>query len=344
MLLLQVYRPNYCGSKSSLTIAIVHHCCWYTFTMILSSTGCLYDTSTVPTLWSLSVLDMVSHCSLSKAVYPEQLSGKALRSEKRHLSCLWPPCECCPNIIPIHQVTVAVGWMWWFFTSIIWSRVSGLMQFRGGSDKGTASNFVQWLHKRSGKKARKVQIHWDRKRWITKSRSTLIIFFDSIHNEFVLAGQTVNSAYYGDILWWLHENVQELHPELWQQNITGSCVTTTHHLTFPLSTREFLTRPGNYRLKILNIRVITIMAQCSHRHMHTYKHKCTYKDMYTSMCLNKYSNSSKCKHTHETMALTFVMQARLGNKNFTHQTEWLGPHCCTPSAPRWTVLQDPGNR
>jgi hypothetical protein len=50
-----------------------------------------------------------------------------------------------------------------FLRPFIWSRVSGLMRFRYGSDKGTALNFVEikekvrwrpWqLDKRSGKKA-----------------------------------------------------------------------------------------------------------------------------------------------------------------------------------------------
>jgi hypothetical protein len=37
------------------------------------------------------------------------------------------------------------------------------------------------------------------------------------HKEFVLAGQIVNSAYYCDILWGLHENVRRLQPELQRQ-------------------------------------------------------------------------------------------------------------------------------
>jgi hypothetical protein len=41
----------------------------------------------------------------------------------------------------------------------------------------------------------------------------LIIFFDikwSIHKEFILEVQTVNSVYYCDVLWWLHDNVKTL--------------------------------------------------------------------------------------------------------------------------------------
>jgi hypothetical protein len=48
----------------------------------------------------------------------------------------------------------------------------------------------------------------------------LIIFFDIkgiVHKEFALAGQTVNSAYYCDILWQQRESVRRLRLELWQQ-------------------------------------------------------------------------------------------------------------------------------
>jgi hypothetical protein len=39
----------------------------------------------------------------------------------------------------------------------------------------------------------------------------------NVHKEFVLAGQTVNSAYYCDVLRRLRENVRRLRPELWRQ-------------------------------------------------------------------------------------------------------------------------------
>jgi hypothetical protein len=48
-----------------------------------------------------------------------------------------------------------------------------------------------------------------------------IIFFDIkeiVHKEFVLAGQSVNSAYYYDILRQMRENVRRHRPELWPQN------------------------------------------------------------------------------------------------------------------------------
>jgi hypothetical protein len=48
----------------------------------------------------------------------------------------------------------------------------------------------------------------------------LIIFFKvkgAAHKEFVLAGQTVKSAYYCDVLRRLRENERRLRPELWPQ-------------------------------------------------------------------------------------------------------------------------------
>jgi hypothetical protein len=48
----------------------------------------------------------------------------------------------------------------------------------------------------------------------------VIIFFDikgRVFNEFVLAGQTVNSPYYCDVLWQMRENVRTLSPKLWRQ-------------------------------------------------------------------------------------------------------------------------------
>jgi hypothetical protein len=56
----------------------------------------------------------------------------------------------------------------------------------------------------------------------SKVKRMLIIFFDikgTVHKEFVLAGQTVISAYYCDLLRRLPENVRRLHPKLrWQKN------------------------------------------------------------------------------------------------------------------------------
>jgi hypothetical protein len=47
-----------------------------------------------------------------------------------------------------------------------------------------------------------------------------VVLFDInriVHKEFILAGQTVNFAYYSDLLWRLRENVRRLRPELWRQ-------------------------------------------------------------------------------------------------------------------------------
>jgi hypothetical protein len=58
-------------------------------------------------------------------------------------------------------------------------------------------------------------------RWAkSKVKSMCIIFFHIkgiVHKEFVVAGQTVNSAYYYVVLQQLRENVQRLRPKLWQQ-------------------------------------------------------------------------------------------------------------------------------
>jgi hypothetical protein len=62
------------------------------------------------------------------------------------------------------------------------------------------------------KKARQVK---------SKVKSMLIIFFDIKevgHKEFILAGHTVNSAYYCDVLRLLHDFVRKLLPKLWKQN------------------------------------------------------------------------------------------------------------------------------
>jgi hypothetical protein len=80
------------------------------------------------------------------------------------------------------------------------------------------------------KKARQVK---------SKVKSMLIIVFDIfriVHKEFILAGQTVNSAYYSDTLWRLHENVRRLHPEYWQQKNWLLCYDDALFFT-----REFFT-------------------------------------------------------------------------------------------------------
>jgi hypothetical protein len=71
----------------------------------------------------------------------------------------------------------------------------------------------------------------------SKNKSMLIIFFDFkgiVHKEFVLAGQTVNSAYHCNVLWGLRENVRRLCPELWQQKKW-----LMHHDNTPSHTSNF---------------------------------------------------------------------------------------------------------
>jgi hypothetical protein len=62
----------------------------------------------------------------------------------------------------------------------------------------------------------------------SKVKIILVIFFDIkriVHKEFVLAGQTVNSTYYCDVLWRLRENVRRFRPEHWTQKLltVASC-------------------------------------------------------------------------------------------------------------------------
>jgi hypothetical protein len=69
----------------------------------------------------------------------------------------------------------------------------------------------------------------------------LTFFFDIkgiLHKVLVLAGQTVNSAYYCDILQQLCENVLRLHPELWLQK--NWLLHLNNALTLPPSPGNFL--------------------------------------------------------------------------------------------------------
>jgi hypothetical protein len=72
-----------------------------------------------------------------------------------------------------------------------------------GYDPEPKQQSSQWKSPNSPRPKRERQVN-------SRVKSMLIIFFDIkgiVHKEFVLAGQTVNSTYYSDVLWPLHENV-----------------------------------------------------------------------------------------------------------------------------------------
>jgi hypothetical protein len=120
--------------------------------------------------------------------------------------------------------------------NFILSCISGLIRFHDGSNKGTASNFCKCQKKCDGDPGNDQTSVWETKHEpYTESqnsprpkksatdegkvKSMLIIFFDIkgiVHKEVILAGQTVNSAYYCDVLRRLSENVRRFCPELWR--------------------------------------------------------------------------------------------------------------------------------
>ena len=74
-------------------------------------------------------------------------------------------------------------------------------------------------------------------------KSMLICFFDQkgiVHKEFVPPGQTVNAAFYVEVLKRLRENVRRKRPDQWRNNIR-----LLHHDDAPahaaLQTRRYLT-------------------------------------------------------------------------------------------------------
>jgi hypothetical protein len=131
-------------------------------------------------------------------------------------------------------------------------------QFRDESDKRTASNFVQvsekvqrrlwlWIGKLLEKKTWAVHGKYKptetekARQMKRKVSSMLIIRFDingTVLIEFVLAGQTVISAYYCDVLRRLPENMRRLRPELWRKELAvASRQSTVSHI--PFSPRNF---------------------------------------------------------------------------------------------------------
>jgi hypothetical protein len=84
----------------------------------------------------------------------------------------------------------------------------------------------------------------DRK-WRDKVKSEVnglfIIFVDmkeTAHKEFVLAGQTVNTAYYCYVLWRFRENGEDFAPKFSYVR-TGCYIMTTHLITLPFSSGIF---------------------------------------------------------------------------------------------------------
>jgi hypothetical protein len=80
-----------------------------------------------------------------------------------------------------------------------------------GYDPETEQQSSQWKSLNSPRPKKAWQVK-------NKVKSILIIFFDIkgiVHKEFILAGQTVNSTYYCDVLRQPRENVRRLHPKLW---------------------------------------------------------------------------------------------------------------------------------
>jgi hypothetical protein len=149
----------------------------------------------------------------------------------------------------------ASGCTCWMITSFIWNPVLAWCDFAMDPPKEqhqmlcrsrkSATETLSMIRQAFGEESmscvRKVQTHRDRKRrdrWRAKSRACPSFSLES--TGLFTKCQTVNSAYYCDVLRRLRENVRRLRPEI--DNRPGCCITTTHRLKLPFS-------PGNFILE-----------------------------------------------------------------------------------------------
>jgi hypothetical protein len=111
----------------------------------------------------------------------------------------------------------------------IWSQAAACQRLRGASsDRLRRCNLLvqgyhwwRWLELRLWLWEKAAILLMEKSKFTeSKVKSMLIIFYDikgTVPKEFVLAVQTVNSAYYCHVLWRLRKNVWRLRPELWRQ-------------------------------------------------------------------------------------------------------------------------------
>jgi hypothetical protein len=163
------------------------------------------------------------------------------------------------------------AWMCWCFMSLHlesciwpdsisrWIRQRTWIKFCTNIGK-SATETLLWLDKCSGKKA--WAVHGKSKLTETEKGETGEEHAQNFFNvkgifrkEFALPGQTMNSTYYYDILWWLHENAQGLRYKLWRQKNWP-----LHHDNAPSHTLS----PLNMKLKDHNINTIGWLRQ-NHR-------------------------------------------------------------------------------
>jgi hypothetical protein len=144
----------------------------------------------------------------------------------------------------------AAGWMCWFLHPSIWSRVFDSISrrirqivYNTWNKCDRASSMIRQAlgggggHEPYIESPNSLRLRQAK----NKVKGMLIILFEMkgiVHRKFILAGQTVNFAYYCDVLQQLHGNVRRLH---FGDKSTGCCIMTTHRLT--LSPGKFLPKP-----------------------------------------------------------------------------------------------------